>query len=291
MLLKRCLIVLACSSACSATHVTLKAPVEERCQRQRMRGCERLADGVVLLANGEARAGARELRKAAALNPAPRVTGFARSLRELTTAATTAEFAEAISQAAAVLEANGTARMPAFAPGALPRAPSPARLPAPGPRPPEHTARGSEPGHGVSFDPTRMREGTRNVARDPKRVRCVGGTSWCTSLELGPFIVTDVLAEVGCPDQLFVGAFSSEEGEPRWLVPAGFPGVHGGRFLLRPSETLRAVLRPLKGEPASDARCSVTWAGFALDPPRPPTPGRTGDADAAPVSPQANPYR
>lgn len=254
--------------------LVLKSPVQSKCEELKLRGCEQLAEGIVLYVDGDKARGTSALRASLARN-----TDDPQKLKDLATGLKLLQKAPGLGSYVAMLrplvdlidEAANQPPAPAghdeertpSQPVVLAKAPA---TPADGPsEPSEPRPRGANRS-GVGA----VRTGTLLAHRGTPGEACslLGGMpgilpasqAQCLLAVTGPFVVTDLHSAGGCPQDLVVLAGDPER--PSWFVyvPAGKPlDLHGARLAVgREAPLTMALLSPSS---APSPLCAVTWSG------------------------------
>jgi hypothetical protein len=88
--------------------------------------------------------------------------------------------------------------------------------------------------------------------------------AFCVKVLDGPFVVTDLDAPAGCPNDLVVMAAGPQT--VRWSLGVGGSApaaVHGARLAIKTGEALFIGARaPTEAKLSADRRCAVIWNGF-----------------------------
>jgi hypothetical protein len=268
------------SVACSGAQMVLRDPIENRCKDAGLRGCEDLADGILLYVEGQKPLGYDKVKQGVAVNmdePA-KIKTLVVGLKLLQQAPGVGPY---VAQVRPIVD-----MMDAAADEALKKSASRSRSAKSDddddePRP-KKVARGrSEKSDGEKKPPPEvvvaggaastglLRTGTVMVGGNKKAESCTAlaqtpagavGDAQCVRAFLGPIVVTDLHAPGGCGNELVIGAGDPQL--PRWFVviPSGMStSIHGGALVVPEEEGLWLAARG--GKMRSDAACSVTWAG------------------------------
>jgi len=247
------LLVLAVAG-CGGASMVGKQPVADRGASTGLRGCEELADGVVMDIGVQAPPGKHE---AAAAQNAPEQVQAA--------SATVPRGVPRYHVSGYIFNAYGDAQ------DGGPVAQAPAVHPSgyifnaygdaarPGAAPPDSDLR--QPADTVL---DRIEGGVAAPGSSQNRIPCGDGAGYCVKVVDGPFVVTDLHVAPGCPTDLIAMASAAEVS--RWTIPtpAGAPlSIHGARLAVRQGEVLLVGAQASTAARLSaDQRCAVVWSGF-----------------------------
>lgn len=272
------LMVLILVEGCmGGAQLVLKSPVQSKCEEMKLRGCEQLAEGIVLYVDGDKTRGYSALRAGLARNTGDplKLKALATGLKLLQKAPGVGSYVAAMrpvieliddtanqallerkdreeegDEVEAKAEAKGAPRAPA--------APSSGAEPSEGPQ-----ARSRRGGRSMVGS---VRTGTVLPGRDAAEpCNLLGGRpgatqAQCSLVVTGPFLLTD-LHGAGCPQDLVVLAGDPEQ--PAWfiLISAGKQAaLHGSRLAVGKELPLTVAYLPATATPLP-TQCAVTWSG------------------------------
>lgn len=247
-------IAFAIGGCSTATSLVVKPPVVSKCEEAGLKGCDDLADGVILYVEGDKKEGEKKLRAGVAKNSSTRVRRYAALLKVVASLPQLGSYGKAVGEVCDLLadETGG-----ALAPEEEKAAKAEAK------------PKGDEAGDARGVGATGLRTSTVVPAANPLAYTCAPfgafstpqGAALCQQVTVGPLIITDVQVGAGCPNDLFL--LAGKPSKPRWFVfaPTGGVSIHGAKFVLKPDEALTIGVRSTSEEGfKKDPACSVTWA-------------------------------
>ncbi len=268
------LVWVICGCAVLPVSALIRSPVDNKCRSYGLKGCPELVEGAMAYAEGDEALALRKLEIARAKNTPEQLKPFSEALRHIAktgpdAAAPLARVADALLPPADAAHAPVVVSAPVanIAPRAtVPRATSSA--------PGALTDRSLAPSDAAlqltfmaltaSVDP--MRLFTTTVPITPAALNCeiAGDPATCSKRQEGPIVVTDIVASPSCADRAFVlASYSDTTGFGHiWVAPAGSPGIHGARLVVRGGEWLYVGARPDDKPSKTKPTCYVTWSGF-----------------------------
>jgi len=277
------ILALAFLPACGGAQLILHDPIEDKCKSSGLRGCEDLADGIVLYVDGQKPLGYDKVKQGVSVNmdDPDKVKAFVMGVRLLQKVPGIGPYLAQMRPLIDMMDASadeaikkGASRNARNQPAVkAPRAWTPDDDDDDPPAKKPKAAASATPSGPVSGDP--LRAATIIVAGHKKAKACAAlaqtpagaqGDAQCVVMFVGPIVVTDVHVGLGCPNEMIVLAGDTQG--PRWYVvaPSGLGvGVHGASFTVPADEELVVVARMGSAKAMrSDAACGVTWAGRKL---------------------------
>lgn len=240
---------LACGGA-----ALLRGPVADRCASADLRGCDDIADGVVLVVGGDKEAGLKKVERGAGENSPDRVRAFADTLGDVASTPGLGSYASPLREVADALRHSQGAEATA---GATAEEMQRAQLAAASDATPVASTVGRRGASAKEPGDANLRVGTVSPGATGTDCETALGASRCERVLLGPADLTDVIVGGGCtaPLVMFVG----EPNAPRWqiVVPAnGSIALTGAEIPIGEDEKLEAATTTSTG---LSPMCGVTW--------------------------------
>jgi hypothetical protein len=255
----------------------LKSPVQDQCESAGLTGCQHIAEGVVLYADGKQAEGENKLKSGAAANNPDDVREFANALTTVTSLPIpgVSQYVGPVNQVAELLATEAEASATLAAKSAPPKSGETKGTAATASGQPggeEHQRETQQARPVIANDgPAVAQTVSESTQAWAGRQQCLlfGRNVSCASVQQGPFIVTDVVALPGCKDVMYVGANARDNPYReavtyvfKWAVEGTQPGVHGARLAVHPGESLLVAVEPKDGAVVEDRKCVVSWSGY-----------------------------
>jgi hypothetical protein len=77
------ILVLPLLVGCGGAHLILKPPVQEQCDKAKLKGCDEMTEGVLVYVEGDKPKGKDHIMRGAAQNAPDKVRQFAKAIKEL----------------------------------------------------------------------------------------------------------------------------------------------------------------------------------------------------------------
>jgi hypothetical protein len=258
--------------------MVVKAPIQERCEQARLKGCPEVVDEIVLYIEGDEPAAMAKLKAGAKQNSPEDIRRFSEVLLRSSGIPGAAQFAGPITQITKVLMTETALENSVSVRDRAQTSPVRGTAKADSPLVATTVSSVTTAHAGPSrsdlalyaltapVDPTRTETESVSFAAVTLPTPCVvaGVPGLCVSRREGPLVVTDLLSLSGCPGRLFVGAALSDDGGRglRWFAEASASGLTGARLFVAGGEWLQVILVPSPKADQQDTRCAVTWSGF-----------------------------
>jgi hypothetical protein len=274
--------MLAAATGCTggAASLVLKSPVQSKCEELKLKGCDRLSEGVVLYVDGNKAKGYSELQAGIAANTDEplKLKALATGLKLLQKApgvgpyvATLRPVIELVDDAASQALLEQKADREDGKDDRAKTAKGTTKGGAPQPEEPRPVALSPR---GLAVEATRT--GTVALSQSKRADRCTvlaevpgllpSGAGVCALAIEGPFALSDVYSEGGCPHDLVI--FAGEPERPIWILhaPAGKAFALHGAYLgvSKGVQLYVGALVPQGQQPAASLACAVTWSGQRL---------------------------
>lgn len=246
--------------------MVVKPPVVSRCESVGLKGCDDLADGVILYLEGRKSEAREKLRSGIMANTPEEVRKFAVTLKTVITLPVVDQYAAPIREVVDFLAVEADS-IPQTA------ADEGATVNGKGGTKSADTLESENAIEAYRTSTVVPAAHNKSAPCQPFAAPSLGASplsGLCAAVTVGPLLVTDIETGAGCGDDLLVFVERTDgagAARPRWylLVPGNQRAeIHGAAFSVKPNERLVVGVLVLPGNEAKkDPHCSVTWASHA----------------------------